>query len=109
MLRTIHRRHRRKAILQQARTLPLPLRAQCFRTALYGGETDQKLLLGLAELAIDADSTMPKFVDALRAGRRVKVGTYKIIGLSTDPNISAITAAEIEEALSQVQVGDEDD
>jgi hypothetical protein len=109
MLRTLHRRHRRNAIVRQARTLPLPLRAQTFRTALYGGETDQKLLLALAELAIESgDPAMPMFADALRAGRRVKVGTFKVLGFSTDPNISAITAAEIEDALSQVQVGDED-
>jgi hypothetical protein len=101
-------RHRRNAIVRQARTVPPRLRAKMFRSALYSGESDRKLLLALAELAIEGgDPSMPRFAEALRNGRRVKIGTFKILGLSTDPNISAITAMEIEEALSHVQ-GDED-
>jgi hypothetical protein len=110
MIRTLVRRHRRNAVVRQARALPPRVRPQLFRAALYGGEQDQKLLRQLAELAIESgDPSMPRFAEALRAGRRVKVGTYKILGLSTDPGISAITAMEIEEALAQVEVGDEHD
>jgi hypothetical protein len=77
MIRTFVRRHRRNAVVRQARALPPRLRPQVFRAALYGGETDQKLLLSLAELALESnDPTIAKYVDALRAGRRVKVGTY---------------------------------
>jgi hypothetical protein len=110
MIRTLQRRHRRNAVVRQARALPPRLRPQMFRAALYGGETDQKLLLALAELTIESgDASMPRFADALRDGQRVKVSQFKVLGFSTDPNISAITAMEIEDALSQVQVGDEDE
>jgi hypothetical protein len=88
-------------------------RARLLRMLLYTGkEPDQRLLRDIAVAAVpgnEDDPSIARFADALRAGRRVKVGTFKVLGFSTDPNISAITAMEIEEALAQVEGGDEHD
>lgn len=85
MIRALHRRHRRATILRQARTVPPRLRPQFFRTALYSGETDAKLLLALAELALESeDASIPLYIDALRNGRRLKVGHYPIRFLTFD-------------------------
>jgi hypothetical protein len=106
MLGLLQRRHRRKAVVRQARTISPRLRPLLFRTALYGGETDQKLLLALAELALEGnDPTIEKYVDALRAGRRVKVGVYptKMITLE---GFDANLLFEIESSFSKTTEGE---
>jgi hypothetical protein len=100
-------RRRTRAIVQQLdyyaaarvlRVLATSEVPEARQTAIIAGEHAY-------ELAPDDASRqgVGRWLDALRSGARVKVGTYKITALrtrSTDPDIATI--AEIESALADV-------
>lgn len=79
------KRTRRKKILGLAEQLTPPAKAQAFRAYVANGERDQRLLLGLCDLAIDAnpqDSPLWRYRAAIAAGRRVKITSYPVTFLS---------------------------
>ncbi len=69
---------------------PPAQRAVVFRRLIYGGEGDRRLLLAACELALEvADdrdrASLEAYRSALRARRRIKVGTYPIAAIALPP------------------------
>lgn len=92
---------RRRRILDLAQRLDPPRRAALFRGAVARGETDQRLLRDLVDLAIEGnedDAALPKYREALRAGRRVKIANYPVTFLSFD-GVDADLVYQIEEVF----------
>lgn len=73
------RRHRSR-VLRMVKAMNPKQRARLLRTLLYTDkEPDQSLLREIAEMTVpgnEDDASIVKFADALRNGRRIKVGTY---------------------------------
>jgi hypothetical protein len=74
---------------------------RCSGGAVARGETDQRLLRDLVDLAIEGnedDAALPKYREALRAGRRVKIANYPVTFLSFD-GVDADLVYQIEEVF----------
>jgi hypothetical protein len=73
-------RRRRSRVLAMVKSMNPKQRARFLRYLLYTGkEPDTVLLRDIAVMAVpgnENDAAIAKYAEALRAGRRIKVGTY---------------------------------
>jgi hypothetical protein len=105
----IRGRQRRSRVLRMVKSMNPKQRARLLRTLIYTGkEPDQSLLREIADMAVpgnEDDPSIALFADALRAGRRIKVGHYPM-KLITLEGFDADLVYEVESAFPKKTEGE---
>src|SRR5829696_6110977 len=117
-LRALKRRRRHRAWLKSIErdleAVPFDRAMLTLRRLAYSGYEDADVLRVVSERAVRAADNgedrrhAQRWAAVYRAGRVVRARTAKIVALNTDPAIDIRTVAEIEDALSTVNIENEE-